>query len=144
MQDAIYLELGKLLGAVTRRHRGRIDAAVAQLGLNPSQAFMLLGMAQQDGRTHTEIAEHLQLSPPAATKIIKHMEQQGYVVRRPDPADERVSRVYLLDRGRALTALIFRAFLVLDEQMFTGLTEAELAQLREVLEKMLGNLQNAK
>jgi DNA-binding MarR family transcriptional regulator len=53
-----------------------------------------------DGVTHSQIAETLEISPAAATKVIKRMEQVHYVQRRADPADERVSRVYLLYTGQ--------------------------------------------
>lgn len=133
-----------LLGSVGRLHKARIDQSVEQLGLNRSQAMLLLWLARGDGRTHSEIAEHLDLSPAAATKIIKYMEQEGYVQRQGDADDERVSRVFLLDRGRAVTAMIYRAFLKLDEQLFEGVSAEDLARLREVLAKMYANLQGAK
>ena len=35
-------------------------------------------------------------------KMIQRMERSGFVERRSDPEDERLSRVYLTERGRAL------------------------------------------
>jgi DNA-binding MarR family transcriptional regulator len=69
------------------------------------------------------------------------MEQDGYVERRPDATDERVSRVSLLQKGRAVVAEIYHAFGVLDRGMFFDMTDTDLARLRELLTQMHANLQ---
>jgi DNA-binding MarR family transcriptional regulator len=69
------------------------------------------------------------------------MERAGYLQRRADPSDERVSRVYLQDQGRALIAEIERAFGRLDRAMFEGLSEPDLVRFRDLLTQMAGNLQ---
>lgn len=43
-------------------------------------------------------------APPTLTRMIGTLEEAGYVVRRPDPADRRAVRVSLTDRGRRVVA----------------------------------------
>jgi DNA-binding MarR family transcriptional regulator len=112
-----------------------------RIGLYRGQAILLMILSRHDGITHSEIAEKLRISPAAATKVIKRMEGEGYVRRRADPTDERVSRVYLQDRGRALIAEIEGAFGKLDRAMFEGLSEPDLVRFRDLLTQMAGNLQ---
>lgn len=112
------------------------------MGLYRGQAILMMILARREGLTHSEIANILEFSPAAATKIIKRMEQEGYVRREADPDDERVSRVYLCDKGRALTEEIRTAFAGLNRAMFEGIPEADLAQLRHQLNCMQSNLQN--
>jgi DNA-binding MarR family transcriptional regulator len=85
---------------VCRLHHKRADQSMDQVGLYRGQAFLLMILSQHDGMTHSEIAENLEISPAAATKVIKRMEQAGYLQRQADPADERISRVYLQDKGQ--------------------------------------------
>jgi len=113
-----------------------------RIGLYSGQAILLAILSQQDGMTHSEIAEKLEISPAAATKVIKRMEQAGYLQRQADPSDERISRVCLLEKGRTVRAEIHRAFGRLDRVMFEGLTEPELQLFRELLTRMQANLQN--
>jgi DNA-binding MarR family transcriptional regulator len=112
-----------------------------KIGLYRGQALLLMTLSKQDGMTHSEIAEKLEISPAAATKVIKRMEQAHYVQRQADPADERVSRVYLQARGEALVAEILSAFGRLDQTMFDGLPEPDLERLRDLLTQMQANLQ---
>jgi DNA-binding MarR family transcriptional regulator len=112
-----------------------------RIGLYRGQAILLMILSHEDGMSHSEIAAKLQISPAAATKVIKRMEQAGYLQRRADPDDERVSRVYLQDKGRAVIAEIDRAFGELDRAMFDGLLESDLEQFRNLLTHMQANLQ---
>jgi DNA-binding MarR family transcriptional regulator len=112
-----------------------------RIGLYRGQAILLMILSQDDGMTHSEIAAKLEISPAAATKVIKRMEQAGYLQRQADPGDERVSRVYLREAGRALIAEIDRVFGRLDQMMFDGLSEPDLERLRDLLTHMQANLQ---
>ncbi len=141
MSPLEFQDLGRSLVNVCRLHRTRADQLMERIGLYSGQAILLAILSQQDGMTHSEIAEKLEISPAAATKVIKRMEQAGYVQRQADPSDERVSRVLLLEKGRTVRAEIGRAFGRLDQMMFDGLTEAELQLFRELLTRMQANLQ---
>src|SRR5512134_105711 len=126
-------DLGRLLVSVCRLHHTRADQSMDRIGLYRGQAILLMILSHVDGITHSEIAAKLEISPAATTKVIKRMEQAGYVQRQTDPVDERVSRVYLLDPGRAIIAEIHRTFAEMDRAMLAGLAEAELEQLRDLL-----------
>jgi DNA-binding MarR family transcriptional regulator len=141
MAPIAHQDLGRLLVSVCRLHHTRADQSMDKIGLYRGQARLLMTLAQQDGMTHSEIAERLQISAPAATKVIQRMEEAEYVQRRADPADERVSRVYLRDRGRALTDEINAAFGTLDRTMFAGLQDSDLERLRDLFTRMHANLQ---
>jgi len=139
--SAAYEELGHLLGSICRLHHTRADQSMERIGLFRGQAILLMILSRHDGITHSEIAEKLRISPAAATKVIKRMESAGYLQRQADPADRRVSRIYLQERGRGLIAEIESAFGKLDRAMFEGVPEPELVRFRELLTQMAGNLQ---
>jgi DNA-binding MarR family transcriptional regulator len=140
MEPIAYQELGRLLGSVCRLHHTRADQSMDKIGLYRGQARLLMTLSERDGMTHSEIAEKLEISAPAATKVIQRMEGAHYVQRQSDPADERVSRVYLQAQGHELIAEIHRTFGRLDRTMFDGLPESDLARFREMLTQMQTNL----
>jgi DNA-binding MarR family transcriptional regulator len=141
MVPITHQELGRLLVSVCRLHHTRADQSMDRIGLYRGQAILLMVLSEQDGMTHSEIAEKLEISPAAATKVIKRMEEAHCLQRRADTADERVSRVYLRDQGRGLTAEIDAAFGKLDERMFDGLPQPDLERLHDLLTQMQANLQ---
>ena len=142
MSPIVQRDLGRLLVSICRLHHTRADQAMERIGLYRGQAILVKVLSQVDGMTHSEIAARLEISPGAATKVIKRMEQAGYLQRQTDPGDERVSRVYLLEKGRTLVAEIDRAFEALNGAMFDGLSEADLERFRELLTRMHANLQS--
>ena len=140
MSPIAYQELGRLLVSVCRLHHTRADQSMDKIGLYRGQARLLMTLSEQDGLSHSEIAEKLEISAPAATKVIQRMEEAHYVQRQADPADERISRVYLQAQGHALIAEIRRTFGQLDQTMFDGLTDLDLERFRDLLTQMQANL----
>jgi DNA-binding MarR family transcriptional regulator len=140
MSITLRQELGQLFVAVARLHRTRADQIMGGIGLFSGQAFLLNILAGEDGITHTEVSKRLQISPAATTKVIKRMEEGGYLSREADPSDDRVSRVFLSDKGRAAYGEIDAAFRRLDEATYDGFTEADLRRFRDFLARMWDNL----
>jgi DNA-binding MarR family transcriptional regulator len=68
------------------------------------------------------------------------MEKAGFVVRRHDPDDQRVSRVYLTHAGRAVRDDVQQVWRRLEEEAFAGFTEEESALLRQFFLRIRANL----
>jgi MarR family transcriptional regulator, organic hydroperoxide resistance regulator len=135
-----YVVLGRLMANIGRLHSTKANHFMDQIGLYRGQAILMMTLSEQDGLTHSYIAEKLQISPAAVTKVIKRLEEENFIQRRPDERDERVSRVYLREKGRAAIDEIHRSFCALDNKMFEGLSEEELDELHKVLLHVLANL----
>lgn len=114
-----------------------------RIGLYRGQAILLLILSEQNGLTHSQIAEKLEVSPPVATKVIKRMEALNYVRRRPDPGDERVSRVFLEREGRAVMRQIKSALDQIDQVLVSNLSPKEQDQLIQLLLKIHESLLKA-
>ncbi|MBN1535827.1 MAG: MarR family transcriptional regulator [Anaerolineales bacterium] len=135
--------LGRLLSNVCRIHATKADLFLDQLGIYRGQAFLLKTLSIQDGLTHSEIAEILEISPAAATKVIKRLEQYNYIVRKSDPKDERVSRVYIQKAGVAIINHIDHCFQQLNQTMFEGFSKDDLIKFQELLSLIRTNLLNS-
>lgn len=136
------MDIGKLIAFVGRMQAVRTDRYMERLGFYRGQAFLLLTLSRQDGMTHTEIAERLEISPAAATKVIKRMEALNYLRRRPDPSDERVSRVFLEEEGQAVIHKIFDVFKHMNGVLTQNLSEEEQVTLHSLLTRVYDNLLN--
>jgi DNA-binding MarR family transcriptional regulator len=140
MSFQIEQKLGRLFFTLCRMRAAKADQLMEQMGLFRGQAVLLMVLSAHEGITHSEVAEKLAISPAAATKVIKRMENLQYLQRRADPSDERVSRVYLLDKGRAVINQIQASFQTLDRVTFSGLSTPEMLQLSELLDRIHTNL----
>ena len=61
-----------------------------------------------------ELANRARLSKQTMTTMVRLVERDGLVDRRPDPDDGRAARVYLTARGRRLEKVVGRALAELD------------------------------
>ncbi len=136
-----HIELGKLFFSIGRLQKTRADQYLDQIGLFRGQGMLLKFLHRHDGLTHSEIAEKLEISPAAVTKVIKRLEEQNYLKRQPDPKDERVSRVFIQPAGKKVADDIRNLFLQLDDCMFQGFSDKELELLHVFLVRMQSNLQ---
>lgn len=127
----LYVALGRLTRAVRR------DSSDALVGHGALSALATL-VSDGPQRAGT-LAETEGVTAPAMTRILNSLDELGYLVRRPDPADRRASVVDATARGRDLVtsgrALRLRAL----ERRLDALPDDERAALLAalpVLEKL--------
>ncbi|MGC9396364.1 MAG: MarR family winged helix-turn-helix transcriptional regulator [Anaerolineae bacterium] len=129
-----------LLAQVCKAHRARMFTLFEDLGLYHGQPPMLFALWDQDGQTHTELAGRLHIQASTVTKMVQRMEKAGFVERRDDPADQRVSRVYLTPAGYAIREDVNRVWRQLEDDTFAGFTLEEQVLLRRFFLQMRENL----
>ncbi|MCU0477080.1 MAG: MarR family transcriptional regulator, partial [Anaerolineae bacterium] len=134
MQDTLSFALIKL----GKAHRAKAEMLLSQFDLHPGQEQILFRLFAEEGQPQAALAELLCVEPPTVTKMLQRMERRGWIERRGDPDDARLSRVYLTEAGRALQADIDRAWDELERSMTHSLTEAE----RALLMRLFGQMQD--
>ena len=72
------------------------------LGITYTQYIVLMVLWAQDGVSVRELGERLYLDSGTLTPLLKKMETAGLVRRERAKEDERVTRIYLTEAGRAL------------------------------------------
>ncbi len=137
-----YRMLGRLLANVCRIRATTADQLMCQVGLYRGQAILMMILAERDSLTHSDIARELRISPAAATKVIKRLEKLHYLKRQPDPQDERVSRVYIEEEGRAIIDRIHQSFHELDQITFEDFSDEDLEEFQVLLTRIQTNLRN--
>lgn len=140
MHQDMHHSISLLLIHICRAHRGCAEGTLNEIGLHAGQEAFLCLLWNQDGQTQTQLAEQMGIQPPTLHKMVARLESAGMVMRRPDAEDQRVSRVYLLDKGRALHDGIQRAQAELEARTTTNLTLDERVLLRRLLLQVQTNL----
>lgn len=133
-----------LLAQVSHLHHARATQLLEGLGLYRGQPPLLRALWEQEGLTQVDLAERLKVTPATITRMLQRMEKAGFLTRQPDPGDQRVSRVYLTDAGRAVQAEVEAIFQKLEAETFAGFSEEERAVLRQHLLRLRANLLEAK
>jgi DNA-binding MarR family transcriptional regulator len=90
-------------------------------------------------RTQAELAERLLVDAPAVSRLVDRLEEEG-LVKRCAGEDRRCVKLQATDAGRAEVEVLEDASRWLDEESARCLTEAEMAELRRLLEKLQAGL----
>ncbi|MFF3364472.1 MarR family winged helix-turn-helix transcriptional regulator [Streptomyces misionensis] len=120
---------GELTGA-------RIRAALAVAGLHPRNAMTLMQLAPGP-TSQRELAVTMGVDPSQLVAFLNELESSGLCERRRDPADRRRHIVEITPAGREALERIDTAVSAAERELFGGLTEAEQAQLRDLLDRVV-------
>ncbi|MNW20018.1 Transcriptional regulator SlyA [compost metagenome] len=72
------------------------------------------------------------------------MEKTGLVRRESDARDQRISRIFLTDKGEGMLVKLQRTLDVLEEQAMKGFSEEEKQAMRGMLARIEKNLKELK
>ena len=141
MQEAITPQaVNALVMQFLRQHFTRTYTLLEEIGLYGGQPPILHQLWENEGCTQTDLVENLHLAPATVTKMLQRMEQAGLVERRPDPVDQRITRVFLSPAGRAIRGDLQKREQQVGEEMLQDFDPEERAQLAGYLSRMRANL----
>lgn len=132
--------IGYRLFLVSRAHHNQAFREFGLIGLFRGQPPVLFELGKHEGRTQSELAEQLELTPATLTNLLTRMEHAGLIERRTDSADCRCSRIYLTEAGRVKLSQAIQQIEKMDEEAFRGFSHDELNQLNQYLERIHQNL----
>ena len=132
-----------ILANICHLHHTRVFQLLENLGLYRGQPPLLRALWIQEGQTQTELAEKMKITAATVTKMLQRMEKAGFISRKPDLEDQRVTRVFLTDAGRAIQSDVEKVFKKLEEETFANLTVEEKVLLRRLLLQVRENLLGA-
>jgi DNA-binding MarR family transcriptional regulator len=132
--------VGQLLMQVCRLTGDRMRVKMEEIGLHRAQGFALFFLGHNEGAPQTEIAKAFHLSAASVTSMLQRMERDGWVVRKTDPDDQRVLRVYLTEKARLLHQDAHADFLELEREVTAVLTPKEQRELHALLAKVHAKL----
>jgi len=129
-----------LLSMVGRAHQHLASQVFEQAGLYRGQPPVLFELGEHAGILQTDLAEILEVTAATMTKLLQRMEAAGLIRRERDATDGRISRVYLTEAGRAARARATLLASKMNDEVLAGLSEAELATLTNLLDRIHTNL----
>ena len=132
-----------LFAQICKLKHARVQSLLEGIGLYRGQPPVLRALWMQDGLTHTDLAHALDVQPATITKMINRMEKNGFVQRRQDPDDQRVSRVYLTEAGLAVQEDVRQVWRTLEQEAFDGFAIEERVLLRRFFLQIRENLVHA-
>lgn len=125
---------------IDRRFMGKCFGQMQELGIYPGQIPVLGLLAYKDGLSQREIAEKLRIKPPTVNVTVQRLEKAGFLYREADEKDQRISRIYLTEKGKQAKENGMKKVKENEKILLSGLSDAELCLLRRMLEQITENI----
>ncbi|GED29123.1 MarR family transcriptional regulator [Brevibacillus centrosporus] len=133
--------LTHITGHVMKLHRHNLDLLIQKYDVYPGQPPLLMRLYRHGGMMQKDLARSMNVQPATLTVMINRMEKSGLVTRQADPNDQRVSRVYLTEKGKVATRAVKEALQLLETRCFENFTDEETALLRNMLTRLHTDLE---
>jgi DNA-binding MarR family transcriptional regulator len=110
------------------------------LPVTPDQFRVLTYLWQKDGLQQSELAICTDRNRANVTRIIDILEREGVVIRRDDPNDRRVFKIFLTDFGKQLKEETAECALRSIEDSLEGVSDKDRMTTLSVLHKIIQNV----
>lgn len=114
------------------------------LKVHPGAGGMLWALRKNNGMSQKEIAKKLGITPPSMTVMIKKLEGEGYIVKKQDEKDQRITRIFITEKGEEIAYHMESVLKMLEKEAFANMSEEEIMLLRRLLLQMKDNLSDKK
>jgi DNA-binding MarR family transcriptional regulator len=133
-------DLGFLLAKAAQRWNELLAERFAAAGygeVSPSYGSALVPLFEEDGLRLGELARRARLSKQTMTELVRRLERDGLVERRPDPTDGRAAVVFLTPRSRGFEPVAAEVLAELDLLARARLDDEGVDALKTALRKVL-------
>lgn len=131
----------RYVGKLSNKLRRKIDMLSSRKEFSGSQGRTLhFLLAQTDDVFQKDIEEEYSIRPSTATELLKQMEKNGLIIRKPADYDNRLKKIELTDKALIYKKQVIEELTELEEKLTKGIPEEKLDVFFEVIEKMMDNL----
>lgn len=132
-------DIGPRIGMVARLQKCAFNKAVAEEGLFSGQHRIIMILKRDGYATIGDIAKETGTTASTVSVSIKRMEKAGFVARRCNKEDARISEIYLTKKGEKAPEHI-KAKMESEEEMITkGFNEQEKLILSDMIDRIIDN-----
>ena len=132
--------VGMLIVAARRSIRQLIAAKVVPLDITPHHYWMLMILLKGAPMSLGELARAMWMDTPTVSRMVQQMGLRGYLTVGPDPTHGRRIRIRLTPEGLILCEKLQKIGNDYMENSQKGMTQEEVATLRELMCKYIRNL----
>ncbi len=100
--------------------------------ISPSSGFVLLNIDAEKGTPATKIAPLMGLEARSLTRILKTLEDKKWIIRKKDPLDGRLVRIFLTKIGREKRAFSSGSVKAFNNHILEKITQQELQAFLKV------------
>nr|PZN64387.1 MAG: hypothetical protein DIU62_09915 [Pseudomonadota bacterium] len=135
-------QIGYLLKRLMHQFRHQVEERLRrECDMSLAHLVTLDQLQQEPGVAGARLARRLLVTAQTMTGLLRRLEEEGAIERRPDPHNRRADRWYLLPAGEARLNAARIASTPVMTKMLSLLDAREVAELRDYLERCVEGLE---
>ena len=139
MENLYHNTVGRLC-KVSLLHRYRNSVALTGLKIYRGQPQILEYLLAHGDCSQKELADHMEVSPASIATSLKRMSKSGFIEKTIDEDDRRINRLRITPQGKAALLAGKKECDKVDEAMFSGFSNEEVAAFSDMLGRIAANL----
>lgn len=132
--------IGPRVNFLSKRIRKAFNKAASEEGLFSGQQDLLLFLVMNEGATLSELSAKFNVSAATVSVSVKRMEKAGFLIKKTDETDGRITRIYPTEKAKKAPENIHKKMDVLEENLKKGMSEEEVQTLCDLLGKAIMNM----
>ncbi len=118
-----------------------MTSALAQMGLTAAQGHIMGFLSRcSQPPCPKDIEQAFQLSHPTVSGLLQRLEKKEFIALRPDPADKRCKRIYILPRGEQCNQHMTQTINSIENQILGDFTPQEQETFSRLLDRAIANM----
>lgn len=113
-----------------------------ELDLRTPEVWVMAAVGNFQPMSASEVAENMSIDKAQVSRALASLMVRGYVVRVPDPNDNRRKMLRLTESGTAVYLRILEISETRQRRLLSSFTESEEVQLLEYLERLRSSAEN--
>lgn len=131
----------RYVSKLSNKLRRKLDMLSSRNDFSGSQGRALhFLLAQTDDIFQKDIEEEYGIRPSTATELLKQMERNGLIIRKPVSYDNRLKKIALTDKALMYKKQVIDDLTDLEKKLTKGISQENMKIFFEVIEKMMDNL----
>lgn len=124
---------------ITQNIYTQVEERLAKYGLVKGQAQLLLIIRDNEDCTQKDLANYFKVKYSSMSERLNKLENLGYIERVQDDENLKYKRIYITQEGKTAAIQCRRILKDIEEKLFKGLTDREVAQFEKILMKLVEN-----
>lgn len=107
--------------------------------LHPTQGKALFLINENESLRLSDLAEELSITKPTVTSLVQKLIREEYISKNICADDKRCSKIELTTKGKEVLDIFLEIGNSINRKLFKGLTEEEICNCLDTLDKMINN-----
>ena len=131
--------IGRMITLLARKSQTYIGHALSPYNLTAAEQPFFMALQRYEGVTQEELTAIVCVDKAATARVVKSLEEKGYLTRIQDEHDKRQNRIYPTKITRELGPVIKEELLYFNELLTRGIAPESLELIYSSLQTMEAN-----